>query len=114
EFEQADRPSAGRLDLLSGGLRRPESGDGYGRRDLAGRKDHPGDDDLLALDRVPAEPGQVDLRPILARPFEALGDVPPDPPAGLAGDLPEFADDTLEGRIRLRGLGHGKCVPVRR
>src|SRR5437899_12289073 len=105
EFEEGDRPTPGGFDLLLGGGGRPECRDGHRSLDLPGGQHDARDDDLLALRRVPAEAGEVDLRPVLARSLEALRDIPPDRRVHLAGDRPELPDDLREVRVRFGDLG---------
>src|SRR5207249_9991913 len=102
EFEEADRATSGRFDLLLGRARRPERRDRYRSLDLPGGQHDPRHDDLLALGRVPAEAGQVDLRPVLAGSLEALCDLAPNRLVHLSGDGAEVPDDLLEVRVGLK------------
>src|SRR5439155_2746009 len=96
ELKNRDGATSGRFDLLLGRARRTERRDRYRSLDLPGGQHDPRHDDLLALGRVPAEAGQVELRPVLAGSLEALCDVPPNRRIHLAGDRPELPDDLLE------------------
>src|SRR5439155_4977365 len=114
ELEEGYRLSAPGLDLLSRRARRPERRDGHRGRDFARAQDDARHHDLLPLRRIAAQPREVDLGPVLAGPFEPVRHVPPDRGSRLAGNIPESLDHTLEVRVRLGGLGHGKRASASR
>src|SRR5438094_2159764 len=108
ELEEGDGLAPGGLDLLPGGPGCSESGHGDRSRYDARGQDDARDDDLVALRGVAAQTGQVHLGPILPGTLETVRDVSPDLGARLPPHVAELADDALEGRGRLGGLGHEK------